>query len=500
MAFVDGTVTNVALPVIQREFDAAASELQWVVESYSLFLASLLLVGGSLGDRFGRRRVFAAGVALFAVTSAACGLASTMTQLIGARAVQGVGAALLVPGSLAILSASFDEKRRGAAIGTWSAFTGITAAVGPVLGGWFVENLSWRWVFFINLPIALVVLLLLWWRVPESRGELAEGRLDASGAALVTLGLGGLAYGLTETPALGAGDPRVLASLVLGLVSLVAFIAVEKRAKSPMVPLSLFESREFTGTNLLTFLLYMALGGALFFFPFNLVQLQGYSPTEAGLSLLPFILIMFLLSRGAGRLADRIGPRLPLVAGPSIAAMGFALFARPGLGGSYWTTFFPAVVVLGLGMALSVAPLTTTVMHSVPETHAGTASGINNAVSRTAGLLAIAVMGLILATVFDGALDAKLADLGLSKEEHSAVNAERSKLAGAEPAPEALGAKLAPVREAIDEAFLRGFRMVMAAASVLSLLAGLSAWRFLEPAALRVETPSKLAANEAASR
>jgi MFS family permease len=314
------------------------------------------------------------------------------------------------------------------------------------------------------------------------------------------MGLGGHANGLTETPALGAGHPRVLASLVLGLLSLVAFIAVEKRAKSPMVPLALFESREFTGTNLLTFLLYMALGGALFFFPFNLVQLQGYSATNAGLSLLPFILIMFLLSRSAGRWADRIGPRLPLVAGPSIAALGFALFARPGLGGSYWTTFFPAVLVLGLGMALSVAPLTTTVMHSVPETHAGTASGINNAVSRTAGLLAIAVMGLILATVFDGALDTKLADLDLSKEEHTAVNAERSKLAGAEPAPEVLGAKLGPVREAIDEAFLRGFRMVMAAASVLSLLAGLSAWWFLEPAAVRVEASSKLAANEAALR
>jgi EmrB/QacA subfamily drug resistance transporter len=481
MAFVDGTVTNVALPIIQEGFDARASELQWVVESYSLFLASLLLVGGALGDRLGRRRVFAAGVALFAVTSAACGLASTMTQLIAARAVQGIGAALLVPGSLAILSASFNEKKRGAAIGTWSALTGITAAVGPVLGGWFVENLSWRWVFFINLPIALAVLVLLWWKVPESRGEPAEGKLDLSGAALATLGLGGLAYGLTESPALGAAHPRVLGALALGLLSLIAFAAVEKRAKSPMVPLALFESREFAGTNLLTFLLYMALGGALFFFPFNLVQLQRYSPMDAGLALLPLILIMFLLSRSAGRLADRIGPKLPLMIGPSIAAAGFALFARPGLGGSYWTTFFPAVVVLGLGMALSVAPLTTTVMRAVPATHAGTASGINNAVSRTAGLLAIAVMGLVLATVFDRALDRSLAGLNLTNEERSAVDEERSKLAGADPAADVLGTKLDSVHEAIDQAFVRGFRVVMGMASVLSLLAALSAWWFLEP-------------------
>jgi EmrB/QacA subfamily drug resistance transporter len=481
MAFVDGTVTNVALPFLQKELDATATELQWVVESYSLFLASLLLAGGALGDRLGRRRVFSAGVVLFAIASTCCGMVSTISQLIAARGVQGVGAALLVPGSLAILSASFDEERRGRAIGTWSAFTGITAAVGPVLGGWFVENVSWRWVFFINLPIALVVLALLWWRVPESRGEPMEG-LDFLGAALATLGLGGLVYGLTESPVLGLGHPRVAGALAAGIAALGAFVAVEKRAPSPMVPLSLFDSREFTGTNILTFFLYMALGGALFFFPFNLVQLQRYSPTEAGLSLLPFILIMFLLSRWAGGLADRIGARLPLVAGPSIAALGFALFARPSLGGSYWTTFFPGVLVLALGMALSVAPLTTTVMRSVATSHAGVASGINNAVARTAGLLAIAVMGIILTTVFNRSLDRELSRLDLSPAQTSAVNEERSKLAGADPAPEILGGKLASVRRAVDLSFVRGFRTVMGSASVLALLGGLAAWWFLDPA------------------
>jgi EmrB/QacA subfamily drug resistance transporter len=479
MAFVDGTVVNVALPVLQTELDATSTEVQWVVESYALLLASLLLLGGALGDKLGRRRVFAAGVALFALASMACGLVSTTPQLIAARAVQGAGAALLVPGSLAILSASFEESRRGRAIGTWSAFTGITAAVGPVLGGWFVENLSWRWVFYINLPIALVVLALLWWRVPESDGGDSGRTLDWRGAGLITLGLSSLAYGLTESPVLGLRNPRVVAALLGGILGLSAFVAVEKRISSPLVPLELFRSREFTGANVLTFLLYMALGGALFFFPFNLIQLQRYSPTEAGLALLPFILIMFVLSRWAGGLVDRYGPRLPLVVGPSIAALGLALFSRPGIGGSYWTTFFPAVAVLGVGMAVSVAPLTTTVMRAVPTSHAGVASGINNAVSRTAGLLAIAAMGIVLAAVFNRTLDRELGALDLSPEQQSSVNEERRNLAAAELPPEVFGSNLAEARRAIEVSFVSGFRAVMYAASVLALLGGFAALRFL---------------------
>lgn len=480
MAFVDGTVVNVALPVMQAELDSTGAELQWVVESYALFLASLLLVGGALGDRFGRRRVFAAGVSLFAVASMACGLVSTTAELIAARAVQGIGAALLVPGSLAILSASFDESRRGRAIGTWSAFTSITAAVGPVLGGWFVESLSWRWVFFINLPIALGVLVLLWWKVPESEGASSDGPTDWLGAALAILSLLGLSYGLTESPVLGLRHPRVVGALVFGIAALGAFVAVEKRFPSPMVPLSLFRSREFAGTNILTFFLYMALGGSLFFFPFNLVQLQGYSPVEAGLALLPFILIMFSLSRWAGGIHDRHGPKLPLVVGPSIAALGLALFARPSLGGSYWSTFFLPVVVLGVGMAVSVAPLTVTVMRAVATTYAGAASGINNAVARTAGLLAIAVMGIILAAVFNRTLDRELLALDLSPEQQRAVNEERPKLAGADLPAEVLGNQLAAVRRAIDLSFLRGFRAVMWSASLLALLAGVAAWKFID--------------------
>jgi EmrB/QacA subfamily drug resistance transporter len=442
----------------------------------------LLLVGGSLGDRFGRRRVFAAGVAIFAVASMGCGLVSTTPALIAARAVQGAGAALLLPGSLAILSASFDESRRGRAIGTWSAFTGITAAAGPVLGGWFVENVSWRWVFFINLPIALVVLALLWWRVPESDGGSPDRTLDWLGAGLAALGLFGLAYGLTESSAAGVRHPAVVAGFSLGIASLVAFVAVERRVSRPMVPLGLFRSREFTGANVLTFLLYMALGGGLFFFPFNLVQLQRYSPTEAGLALLPFILIMFLLSRWAGGLVDGYGPRLPLVAGPVIAALGLALFTRPGVGGSYWSTFFPAVVVLGLGMAVSVAPLTTTVMRAVDSSHAGVASGINNAVSRTAGLLAIAAMGVVLTAAFDRTLDREVLALDLSPLEESVLNDERRDLAGAEISPEVFGARSEDVRRAVEVSFVSGFRAVMWSASVLALLGGLAAWVTLGPA------------------
>lgn len=475
LAFIDGTVVNVALPALQRDLHASAADLQWVIESYALFLAALILVGGSLGDHLGRRRIYATGIAIFTLASIWCGLAPTVGQLIVARAVEGIGGALLVPGSLALISASFDRDQRGQAIGTWSGFTTITSALGPVLGGWLVQNVSWRWVFFINVPLAALTLALVFWHVPESRDEGANGRLDWWGALLVTLGLGGVVYGLIAAGSHGLGNPVVIGALAGGAVALVLFVAVEARGRAPMMPLPLFRSRTFSGANLLTLLLYGALGGALYFLPFNLQQVQGYSATAAGAALLPFTVIMFGLSRWAGGLVKRYGARLPLTVGPGIAAAGFLLFMRPGIGGSYWTTYGPAVVVLALGMAITVAPLTTTVMGAVETRYAGVASGINNAVARTAGLLAIAVLGIVVAAVFNTSLDSHLATIPFSPAAHHALDLQRGKLGGA-AIPTGLSATThAALQRAVAASFVDGFRMAMLAGAVLSLLSALGA-------------------------
>jgi EmrB/QacA subfamily drug resistance transporter len=423
LAFIDGTVVSVALPALAREFGATGADVQWVVESYALFLSALLLVGGSLGDHFGRRRVYALGVALFALASIACGLASSVSWLVVARAVQGIGGALLVPGSLALISASFDPTRRGQAIGTWSGFSGITTAIGPVLGGWLVSH-SWRWAFFLNIPIAAVVLFLLV-RVPESRNP-SPGRLDLWGASLGTLGLGALVFGLIESSRRGWNDPAVLAGLTIGGAALAAFLTVEARSASPMLPLRLFRSSTFFGANALTLLLYGALSCVFFFLPLDLIQVQGYTPLAAGAAMLPLIVVLFLLSRWSGGLVARFGPRRPLMVGPLIAATGFLLLARPGVGGSYGTTFFPGILVLGLGMAVSIAPLTTAVMNAVGEGDAGLASGVNNAASRTAGLLAIALLGILHPSGFGHDLEHRVGALSLGRTAHSELLAERA--------------------------------------------------------------------------
>jgi len=468
MAFIDGTVVNVALPALQANLNATIVDVQWVIEAYSLLLAALLLVGGSLGDHYGRRRIFLIGTALFALASAWCGLAPNTAQLISARAAQGLGAALLVPGSLAIISSSFPENERGRAIGTWSGFSAITTAVGPVIGGWLIEHISWRAVFFINIPIALLVIFISLGSVPESSDKESAG-LDWRGAIVGTLGLGALVYGLIESSRLGFGDRSLIAALAVAIALLALFFIVEARIPHPMLPLSLFRSRMFAGANLLTFLLYGALGGTLFFLPLNLIQVQHYSATAAGAAFLPFILIMFLLSRWAGGLVERYGPRLPLVVGPLIAACGFALFMFPSVGGSYWTNFFPATVVLGLGMAISVAPLTTTVMNSVAQNRVGIASGVNNAVARSAGLIAIAALGIVMLQVFNHVLDRRLAEWNVPASVSRSLQVERTKLADIALPDDQDPAMRQLIRRAVEESFVSGFRVVMIIGTALSL-------------------------------
>ena len=469
MAFIDGTVVNVALPALQSQLNATVSEVQWVVESYALMLAAFLLLGGSLGDHYGRRRAFLAGVIIFATASVWCGLAVNITQLIAARAVQGFGGALLVPGSLAIISASFPERERGRAIGTWSGFTAITAAIGPLLGGWLIEHVSWRAVFFINLPLALIVLLISFRCLQESRDETERARLDWLGAALTAIALGAIIYGLIESSRLGFRHPAILIALGGGLLVSLLFLYLEARIRNPMLPPSLFRSRDFSGANILTFLLYAALGGTLFFLPLNLIQVQGYSATSAGAALLPFILILFSLSRWGGGLVERYGAKVPLVVGPLVAAAGFALFSIPSSGGDYWHTFFPAVVILGLGMAVSVAPLTTTVMTSVPENRVGVASGINNAVSRAAGLLAIAALGLVMIHVFNRSLDHRLSMLTLPSTATKALDMQRGNLA-AMAMPSGITPSLSMhIKQAINSSFVDGFRAVMLIGAALAV-------------------------------
>jgi EmrB/QacA subfamily drug resistance transporter len=477
MAFVDGTVVNIALPVMQRELGAGVDRMQWVVEAYALLLASLVLVGGALGDRVGRKRAFTTGVALFAIASALCAVAPGIEWLIAARALQGVGGALLVPGSLALIGAAYHGEARGAAIGTWSAVTAVASAAGPVLGGWIVAHASWRWLFIVNVPVGLLVVSLASRRVAETRDPEAATTIDFAGAALATIGLGAITWALLEAPAFGGlTAPATLVVLLGGLATLVAFVRVESKAVAPMVPLALFRSRTFAAANLATLFLYAALGACLFFLPFNLIEVQGYPPPIAGAALLPFVALISVLSRRSGAWAAQHGARGPLVVGPLTSAVGFALLAVPSTGGTYVAGFMPGIVVLGIGMGVTVAPLTTAVMESVDERHAGTASGINNAVARAASLLAIAGLGVVLQAEFNRSLDHSIATLGLPDAARGMLEGERTKLAAAAIPPGLGGPAREAVREAIDAAFVAGFRSLMfAGAALATLAAGASA-------------------------
>jgi EmrB/QacA subfamily drug resistance transporter len=405
IAFLDATVVNVALPTIGEELDAGISGLQWVVNAYTLTLSGFLLLGGSLGDHYGRRRVFVIGVIWFAVASLLCGIAPSAEALIAARALQGIGGALLTPGSLAIIEASFRAEDRGPAIGAWSGLGGVTAAIGPFVGGWLVQAASWRWIFLINLPLAVVVVWVAQRHVPETRDPSVGRGLDYTGAALAAVGLAGVVYALTDGPGLGWTSPQILLAGVAGVAALVVFVVWERRSRHPMLPLDIFASRQFTAANLVTFVVYGALGGSLFLMPIQLQRVVGFSPLAAGVALIPITLVMLLLSARAGRLSARIGPRVPMTLGPLLVAAGFVLYTRIGPGSAYLADVLPGMLVFAFGLTLTVAPLTATVLAAAPAEHAGMASAVNNTVARAAGLLAVAILPVAAGISGAGALD-----------------------------------------------------------------------------------------------
>lgn len=459
LVFIDATVVAIALPVLQETFGASASAAQWVVEAYTLVLGALMLLAGALGDRYGRRLLFVSGVVVFAAGSLLCGLSTSMPMLIAARVLQGLGGTMLAPASLALIGACFEGADRGKAIGTWSGLTAVASAIGPVAGGAIVDHFGWRWVFFINLPIALAVVLLALRHVPESRDEGERGTPDIVGSLLVTAGLAGIVYAFVASGQDG-WNALTIASVCAGAAALAGFVAFESKTPDPILPLSLFARRDFTGVNVLTLLLYGALSGLFYFLPFVMIQVDGYPATLAGAAMLPFIVLLVLLSRFSGALSYRLGPRVLLVAGPLVTALGFALF---GLlrDLQFWNAIVPAISVVGLGMGLTVAPLTATLLESVPEAHVGLASGINNATSRVAGLLAIAVFGAMLSAVFNARLDPRMTSM--SPQQRDEVQTQRSAMAAA---------KLHDPTEiaAVHGAYADGFRVVALSCAAITVL------------------------------
>jgi EmrB/QacA subfamily drug resistance transporter len=459
MALIDGSVVNIALPAIQQALHADAVSTQWIVNAYLLLLGALVLVGGSAADLYGRRRIFLAGIVVFTLASIACGLSLNIRVLIVSRAVQGLGAALLMPASLAMLGATFEQHERSHAIGIWAGVGALTAAAGPVLGGWLVDQVSWRAIFLLNVPLAVAAAGLAMFFACESRDDKAK-RLDWMGAITAAIGLAAITWALSAIPASGIHDKTVLAALGMGAAFLVLFVVIEARSReAAMMPLSLYRSRNFSAPNALTLLVYFALGGALYYLPFGLIRLGGYSATQAGAALLPFALIMGFGASFAGALSERFGPRLSLTVGPIIAACGLTLLAFADFRGPYWTGVFPAICVLAIGMTTTVPPLTSTVMSSVGEARAGIASGVNNAVARVAGLFAVAVLGAVLFASFSHYVAAPPAHA------NEALNAVLAGQAG--------------VDESTIAAFDRALRTVMRIAALCAALGGVVGWLWI---------------------
>jgi EmrB/QacA subfamily drug resistance transporter len=490
MAFIDSSVVNVALPKMESELATTLAYMTWVINAYTLCMSALLLIGGAAADQIGRRRIFMTGITIFSIASIGCGLAPSVEVLILARAIQGVGAALLIPCALAIIGATFSEKERGAAIGVWSGASAIAAGGGPLLGGWLVDHLTWRAIFLINPIIAVPTIFIALRHVPESVDTEAKKGLDGVGATLAFFGLGLLVFGLISASERGGSSPVVLGSILLGVAFLMGFVVAERRGPTPMMPLNLFSSLTFSGVNALTLLLYGALGGLMFFLPFLLIQVHGYSATEAGAAFLPLTIILALLSKWAGGLVDRFGARLPLIVGPSVVALGFTLLSIPGTGGPYWTTFFAPMVVLGLGMAVTVAPLTTTVLNSVAQHQTGVASGINNAVAQVASLLLIAILGTVGIATLNRSLDQQLALNEASPEVREIADSSRRGFVMPAIPPGTSQQTQDSAHAVIAESFLETIRRVMLIAASLSLVSAAAAALTINPSTASRGSPS----------
>jgi EmrB/QacA subfamily drug resistance transporter len=477
MVFIDFTALNVALPAIQADLNISGKSMLWIINAYALFLSSLLLVGGSLGDLFGRKKIFIIGIIIFSTSSFLCGISPGKELLITARAFQGVGGALLVPGSLAIISVIIPKERRGKAFGTWSMFSALTTIIGPALGGWLAGLGLWRVIFFINIPFAIFTIATLIIKIPENKDESAK-KLDIAGALLATLGLSGITYGFLEASERSFGNFIIQLSLAIGLLSLVAFVIVEKKSTHPMMPLNLFKSKTFSGVNTLTLFVYAALSASLFFLPLNLIQVQGYPEEIAGLTFLPFAILISGLSRFSGIFSDKFGARKPLIIGPILAGLGLLIFTFAGLTEGpkdYWTTFFPGIIILGTGMGIVVAPLTATVMAAVPEHNSGIASGVNNTMARTAGLLAIAVLGAIIIITFKSTLETNVSKLNIPEVKKAELINDAGKLAETQSPKDLTSDQTEQVNKIIKISFIQSFDFIIYISVALTWLGSLIA-------------------------
>jgi len=490
MAFIDSTALNVVLPSLQKNLNASGTDLFWILNAYLLMLAALILIGGSLGDKLGRKKVFMVGIFIFIVGSAACGFAPGVTLLVIFRMLQGIGGALMIPGSLSLISSSINPNERGKAIGTWSAFTTVVTMGGPVLGGAFGDAGLWRYIFFINIPIGIFALIILAKQVKEIKDEDTKQSLDLTGAIAIALGLAAVTFGFLRIPAVGLGNWQVYMSLITGALLLSAFIYIEKQSKSPMMPLQLFTNLTFSGANLLTFFLYAGLGAGMLFLGLNMVQVQGYSQLQSGLTFLPFTILMITIARFAGALADKHGPRLLLITGPALAGSGLLIlsFVKQTTGPSaYWTTFFPGILVFGLGMSFTVAPLTAAVMGSVSDHFSGTASGVNNALTRIANVFANAILGALAVLFFTGALQGEIKNINLNDKQKQEVIKQSVNLGNAKAPDNFTGQDKAAIEKAYKNSFIAAYADIMRIAAGLGFLGSLMAVLFIRNSAVKKE-------------